>query len=348
MDTNALRGTMRVGLVGVALAAVTLAGCTLDKQKAPDLSGPSGMSLSVLVTAAPDHLMQDGVSQAVITAFVRDAQGAPVSGLGINWSATRSDGTQMEPTVQFSVTNAQGRATTAVTAPAPPAQVPSSPVMLRVSAQAQGTDATVSAPGFEKYKTTVEVELVPPAGTPTANRNPVASFTIVPITSNIGQSVTFDASATTDEGVFCGDACTYRWDFGDFTTTSGKVVSHSFTLPSSYTITLTVTDARGGVGSTTRSLVVNGPAAPQASFAVLPGSPKVNVAAVLDGSASTVGAGATIATYAFNFGDGSATSSSSPAVNHTWTAVGTYPVVLTVTDSLGRTDSQTLVVTVVP
>jgi hypothetical protein len=37
------------------------------------------------VTGAPDHLMQDGASQAVVTATVRNAQGEPVSGLGINW-----------------------------------------------------------------------------------------------------------------------------------------------------------------------------------------------------------------------------------------------------------------------
>jgi hypothetical protein len=41
------------------------------------------------LTAAPDHLMQDGASQTVVTATVRNAQGEPVSGLGINWSRRR-------------------------------------------------------------------------------------------------------------------------------------------------------------------------------------------------------------------------------------------------------------------
>ena len=35
-----------------------------------------------------------------------------------------------------------------------------------------------------------------------------------------------------------------------------------------------------------------------------------------------------------------------PATTHTWSAASTYPVVLTVTDSLGRTATQTLVITV--
>jgi PKD repeat protein len=259
-----------------------------------------------------------------------------------------SDGTQVEPTTQFSVTNAQGHATTAVTAPAPPAQLPTSPVKLRVSAQAQGTDSTATAPGFDRNRMSVELELVPPAGTPTANRNPVASFTIVPVIGNINQSITLDASATTDEGVPCDTRCNYLWDFDDFSTDSGKVVHHMFTLPQIYTITLTVTDGRGGVSSTSRSVTINGPAAPLANFSVLPSNPKVNVAAVLDASSSSVGAGANITQYSFNFGDGSVATGTSQAVNHTWTATGTYPVVLTVTDSLSRTASQTLIVTVVP
>src|SRR6185503_9432423 len=248
MDMNVLRGDMRVRLLGVLLTVAALNGCTLNKQDAPDLSGPSGLSLSMLVTAAPDHLMQDGSSQAVVTATVRNAQGEPVNGLGITWFVSTSDGTQLEPVTQFSVTNAQGQAQTRVTAPAPPTQVPSEPLKLRISAQAQGNDASTSAPGFERNRMTVEVELVPPGGTPTANRNPVAAFSVSPAAVNVKQTVTFDASASTDEGSICDARCTYQWDFGDFTTDSGKVVSHRYTSPRTYSVTLTVTDVRNGVG----------------------------------------------------------------------------------------------------
>lgn len=346
MDTNALRVDMRVRLLGVVLSAAALSGCTLKDQEAPDLAGPSGLSLSLSVAASPDRLIQDGASQTVVTATVRNAQGEPVSGRGITWFVTTSDGTQVEPVTQQSVTNAQGQATTRVTAPAPPAEVPATPVKLRVAAQAQGSDTSTSGPGWERDRMTVEVELVPPAGTPTANRAPVAAFTIAPAVGNINQEITFDASATMDEGVACDSRCNYLWDFGDFTTGNGKRVTHAFTLPDSYTITLTVTDGRGGVNSTTRTLTVNGPAAPRASFMVLPSSPTAGVSAVLDGSSSTVGAGATISSYQWNFGDGSTATTTSPATTHTWGAASTYPVVLTVTDDLGRTATQTLVITV--
>jgi len=106
MEINVLRGNMRVRLLGVLLTAAALTGCTLKNQDTPGLSGPSGLSLSMTVTAAPDHLMQDGSSQAVVTVTVKNAQAEPVNGLGINWSVSTSDGTQLEPTTQFSVTNA--------------------------------------------------------------------------------------------------------------------------------------------------------------------------------------------------------------------------------------------------
>jgi hypothetical protein len=340
MDTNALRGVMRVRLLGIVVIGAALAGCTLNKQEAPALSGPSGLSLSMLVTAAPDHLMQDGVSQAVITATMRNAQGEPVSGLGINWSVVPSDGTQIEPSPQFSVTNAQGQAQTRVTAPAPPAQAPEDPLTLEIAAQAQGNDASTNS-GFEQHRRTVKVELVPPAGTPIANRNPAASFTIVPVTGNVLQSLTFDASATTDEGSLCGSACTYRWDFGDFTTDTGITSSHSYTLPATYLITLTVTDARGGVGSATRNLVINGPAAPIADFSVTTISSVAMTSATVSLDAtgrSTVGAPATIVQYAWTVDSNSPVITTTPLYSPvTLTGQGVHSISLTVTDSLGRT-----------
>jgi PKD repeat protein len=335
---------MRVRLLGIVVIGAALAGCTLNKQEAPALSGPSQLSLSMLVTAAPDHLMQDGVSQAVITATVRNAQGEPVSGLGINWSVVPSDGTQIEPSPQFSVTNAQGQAQTRVTAPAPPSQAPADPLTLEIAAQAQGNDATKNS-DFDHNRRTVKVELVPPAGTPIANRNPVASFSVAPAAVNVNQTVTFDASATTDETTLCGSQCTYQWDFGDFTTGSGNVVTHSYSIPKTYTVTLTVTDQRGGVGSTSRSLVVNGPAAPVAAFSVVPSSPRSGSAAVLDASTSTVGAGATITQYSWEFPQESSTPVvvTTPTLTHTFPTASTagVPVVLTITDSLGRTSVVT-------
>lgn len=348
MEINVVRGDMRVRLLGVILTAAALTGCTLENQDTPGLSGPSGLSLSMTVTAAPDHLMQDGSSQAVVTVTVKNAQAEPVNGLGINWSVATSDGTQLEPVTQFSVTNAQGQAQTRVTAPPPPSLVPTNPLKLRISAQAQGTDASTSAPGIDRNRMTVEIELVPPAGTPIVNRPPVALFTFSPAAVNIGQSVTFDASNSTDEGQICGSNCTYQWDFGDFTSDTGKITSHRYLTPSTlggYKVTLTVTDARGGIGSATQTVVVNGPALPVANFTPVPTTPTAGLSAVLDGSSTTFDAGAPIVKYSWVFVAESPTpvETTEPTVVHIFpsASAGGVPVTLTVTDSLGRTSSKT-------
>ena len=64
-------------------------------------------------------------------------------------------------------------------------------------------------------------------------------------------AVTFNGSGSTDPD---GSIATYAWNFGDGTTSSGAVVSKTFNTAGTYTVTLTVTDNRGGKG--TSSVVV--------------------------------------------------------------------------------------------
>jgi hypothetical protein len=74
--------------VGLLLAA---SGCGLDKVPEPDLAGPSDSGVSVELTALPDVLNADGVSQSVVRLVLRDDTGKPISGRSVLFQ-TNGDG----------------------------------------------------------------------------------------------------------------------------------------------------------------------------------------------------------------------------------------------------------------
>lgn len=60
-----------------------------------------------------------------------------------------------------------------------------------------------------------------------------------PITAAVGENITFDASETID---IEGDNITFLWDFGDGNTSNETNVTHSYSSPGTYTVTLEVSD----------------------------------------------------------------------------------------------------------
>ena len=80
---------------------------------------------------------------------------------------------------------------------------------------------------------------------------PTANFTWTPETAIINQTVTFDASASTPgwsaKTQEFSPIINYAWDFGDgtFNETTSPTITHEYTTPGNYTVTLTITDAVG-------------------------------------------------------------------------------------------------------
>jgi len=164
------------------------------------------------------------------------------------------------------------------------------------------------------------------------NQLPTAAFTS-DVTLN---HATFDASGSTDPD---GTIQTYAWDFGDGSAAgSGKTPDHTYGAVGSYTVKLTVTDDRGGVDTASHSVTV-------ASLPVNQ-KPTASFTRTLNGLVLSVNGGAssdpdgTIASYSWDFGDGTPAGSGKTAT-HTYSAAGTYQVKLTVTDDGGATDSST-------
>jgi PKD repeat protein len=84
-----------------------------------------------------------------------------------------------------------------------------------------------------------------------ANALPTASFMTTPPIGAETDVITFDASASSDDGWIVS----YDWDFGDRTSGTGKIVQHTYPV-GTYTITLTVTDNEGGVDSAQYTLEI--------------------------------------------------------------------------------------------
>ena len=82
------------------------------------------------------------------------------------------------------------------------------------------------------------------------NVNPTAGFTV----DCFGLSCTFDASSSSDSD---GSISNYAWTYGDGSTGSGKIAHHTFSSASTFSVALTVTDNRGGIGSKSQPVTVS-------------------------------------------------------------------------------------------
>lgn len=324
-----------MGKVTRALALAALAAsvaCTVHQTEVPPLGGPSGLALSLEVTATPDSISQDGASQSSVMVFARNASARPISGLAIRLDITVGGqavdfGTLSARTI---VTGTDGKARAVFTAPPPPpTSTSNSFVEVDIWATAMGNNADTAQSNYAAVRLTPPGVILPPAGTPTAT----FVFTPTPVTAGI--PVLFDATASRP-GSGASQIASYAWTFGDGSTGTGATVNHAFNTAGTYTVTLTVTNDRGMSASTTQQVAATLTAAPAAAFEFSPTTPAVNGPVFFNAASSRAAPGRNIVKYNWDFGDGSPNGSGS-STSHVYTAANTYKVVLTVTDDLGQT-----------
>ncbi len=101
-------------------------------------------------------------------------------------------------------------------------------------------------------------KLIDDTVTVTPLQTPMASFELHPTSPLVGDTVTFNASASYDPD---GTIVSYFWDFGDGTnaTETDPIATHTYTEPETYTVTLTVTDNDGLTETTTKDITVSSP-----------------------------------------------------------------------------------------
>jgi PKD repeat protein len=182
---------------------------------------------------------------------------------------------------------------------------------------------------------------------------PTARFTFLPNTGTANSPVAFDGTlscagtadpASTNPCPSTGGLVSYVWNFGDGTSGTGATVTHTFPLQRTYNVTLTVTNTGGLSSTTAHGVPIGGGLLPTAAFTVSPTNPVVGQDVFVNGATSVAGGGHVIASYSWDFGDGSKKSGLTAA--HDYGSSGTFTIVLTVIDENGQSASATRTVTV--
>ncbi|HEX6164424.1 MAG TPA: PKD domain-containing protein [Vicinamibacterales bacterium] len=319
-----MRITTYVSLLGVAAALAASAGCVKDVD-APAFAGPSTFANSIVMVAQRNTLTQNGAdfTDISITALGPDGQSlsiplrAQIYVDGVpNDFGTLSTKTPITPT------------TIRYTAPPAPT-LASTQVATTVTLVVTPTNSGDFRGEFSRQ---LDIQLLPQGIILPINPNLVANFTFTPASPQVGQTVAFDAATSTNGGTACLTQCTYSWNFGDGTSSTGLTTTKAFSTASTFPVTLTVTDPRGASSSKTTSVTVAAPTPPTGSFTVSPTPAPTNVDVFFNASA-VQWAGRTITAYEWDFGDG--TRGSGVTTTHRFFGVGTYSVILTVTDSSG-------------
>jgi PKD repeat protein len=137
----------------------------------------------------------------------------------------------------------------------------------------------------------------------------------------------------------------YYWNFGDGQSSTGTNPSHTYTSGGAFTASLTVTDSRQR--SVANSVQINAQAPiPPFGTATITASTTSGQWPLTVNFQSQVSGGAPEYSYYWTFSDGGTSTSGNPT--HTFNAIGTYTVHLTVTDSTSQNaQSNDLAITVV-
>jgi len=159
------------------------------------------------------------------------------------------------------------------------------------------------------------------------NSPPRAIFETEVSQVDVGDVISFDATNSTDKD---GSITAFHWDFGDGKNTLGMTAVHVYDEHGIYNVTLTVTDDLGKKSIYVQTIVVNGlprsiiGAEPEVQFIDEP------IAFSADRSEDPDGH---LAAFLWDFGDENGSTQPNPM--HTYGAVGSYLVTLTVTDNRG-------------
>lgn len=165
-----------------------------------------------------------------------------------------------------------------------------------------------------------------------APQQPPSAVISGPSTAQVGQSLTFNGSASTAAS---GATLTgYAWTFGDGSQATGPTVSHAFANAGTYHVVLNVVDSKGLSDSTSLQVVVAAVNTPQPPQAVSQAPASGMVGQVLTFDASGSSSGSPITSYLWQFGDGGGTNA--VVAKYAYDTPGNFVVSLTVVNQAGQ------------
>ena len=250
MRLLALRDLWPARLAAVAFAsALVVAGCGLDEVDIPELDGPSALGQDLRLTVSPDVVTADGFSTVLVTAVLKNENGAPLAGRDIFMYIADEDGRAADigefrssngPGTGITVrTNASGVAQAVYEAPARTDATGHQTVL--ISARPIGDDFNGAI-----YRTVrIELRSAEPRLFPQNPENapPICFFAVqAPNGFRTNVSILFQSTSSDTDGTIVR----YEWDFGNGTRSDHSDVNASYRLPGTYTVTHVVTDDDGG------------------------------------------------------------------------------------------------------
>lgn len=346
--------TFRAGAAnGTATITASSGGVTASGTNAVKISVGTAAVGRVLLAANPSLVPATG-GTSTITANVVDINGNPLTSAAVSFSTTAGNldtflattdqngnavvhlTTSTSATVTANV-GAQGSSGGGTTTPPPTTPGTTTPTPTPPSTSGQAT-ATVTV-GIASAPTLV---ITPPETPPSAGLPAAFTFEVTAATQN--------GSAVKDLRVSWGDGLTT--DLGAVT---GKAIaSHVYTSAGTYTISATLTDTAGNVQTITTSVTVI--PVPKPTIIITPSPVPGHVGAQTTLTIQvTVPTGIGVQDMRIDFGDSSICNcnsvadlggATSAAVPHVYTAVGTYTVTVTITDTSGQTTVGTAVVSI--
>jgi hypothetical protein len=179
-----------------------------------------------------------------------------------------------------------------------------------------------------------------PDWTPTENNEPPVANAGLDKTLSIGEMAFFNGDASSDPD---GAIVSYLWNFGDGETASGSSVARSYSSKGIFTVTLTVTDNLGAIGTdTAKAEVINLPPVAYAGLDQEIEGTGLATSFTLNGINSSDPDG-DLLTFSWTDANGSVGMGSTVTLNR---ALGRYISTLTVTDPDGLSSTDLISITI--